>query len=286
MNVRRLAFSMLALLASLLFVPSARATITCTTIGSPGVSINYVSGTTVSLQSFFTVTCTRSSTNDATSLSYSVTTANNGTNPNGINNRATNTASGAVLRYDFFTTSGCGTQWKGNVAINDAITWAPNTTGTITRQTTFWTCINTAQTPTASGLYSDTVGLTMAYGSNQTLSGSAQVSIYAPALCTVTSAPNPGTITLNYAAFGPQKSGSSSFSVQCTIQMPYTLATDVTENVLSGVRYRLALSATSANGTGAPQAFTVTATAGGGQAGSCPTAACTQSYTHTLTISY
>lgn len=284
MKRRLFSFWFLALLACALFAPSARAAITCTTISSPGVSINYVNNTTVSLQTFFNVTCTRSSTSDPTSVSYSVT-ANNGTNPNGINNNATNSGSGATLRYDFYTTAGCGTQWKGNTAINDTITWASgSTTGAITRQTSFWTCIVSAQTATASGLYSDTVTLTATYGTNQTITGTVPVSIYAPALCTITAPP--GSMVLNYVAFGAQKTVSTTYAVQCTSQMPYTMATDVTENVIAGIRYVLALSASAANGTGAAQTYTITATANGGQAGTCGGASCSGTRAHTLTISY
>lgn len=268
-------------LAWLLAVPSARAAITCT-IGSPGVSINYASAVPVSLQSFFSVTCTREFATDPTSFSYSVTT-DNGRSPNGMNNNATNSPSGATLRYDFYTASGCGTQWKGNLALSDTITWS--TTGTITKQGTFWTCMATGQTASASGLYSDTAFLTLKTGNNQIVAtGTVAVSIYAPALCTITRAP--GNMTLTYAAFGAQIATSTTFDVNCTLQMPYTMATDVPEGVLAGLRYTLGVSASTANGTGAPQMFSITATVPAGQAGTCATSNCSASRTHTLTISY
>lgn len=285
MKTCRLAFWILATLASLLLSPSARAAITCSTFYSPGVSINYVTNTTVTMQTFFSVTCSRDFTTDPTSITYSVTTTNNGTNPNGINNRATSTSNAAAtVNYDFYTASGCGTQWKGKTAISDTITWGTTGTGPITRQTTFWACITTAQAPTTSGLYSDTVGLALSAGT-QTLPATAQVSIYAPALCTITTPP--GNISLTYKAFGPAVSNSTQFWVQCTVKMPYTMATDVTQNVLNGVRYSLALSSTASNGTGAPQNFSITASANGGQAGTCAGGACPPATrTHTLTISY
>ena len=273
----RLLFALLMLLA----LPGARAAITCT-IGTPGVSINYVNGTTMSMQTYFTVSCTRSSPSDPNSVSYDVL-ADNGTNPTGQNNRAT--LGGATVRYDVFTSAACNNTWKGNRKISDTIAWAGGATGTISKQTAYWACMVTAQTATTAGAYADSVGLTMTYGTANTVAyGTMAVSIYAPALCTmVTPASN---LNLTYAAFGPQVSQSTSFAVTCTTGMPYTVATDVTDNVITGLRYTLQLSATAGNGTGAPQSYGITATFPAGQAGTCPGAVCSATQTHTLTITY
>ena len=273
----RLLFALLMLLA----LPGARAAITCT-IGTPGVSLNYVNNTTMSVQTYFTVSCTRTSASDPNSVSYDVL-ADNGTNPTGQNNRATLGA--ATLRYDVFTSASCGTTWKGNRKISDTISWTGNATGTITKQTAYWACVITAQTATTAGTYTDSVGLTMTYGTGNTVAyGTMSVSIYAPALCTmVTPASN---LNVTYAAFGPQVSQSTTFAVTCTTGMPYTVATDVTEAVITGLRYTLLLSATSANGTGAPQSYGITATFPAGQAGTCTGPVCTATQTHTLTITY
>lgn len=279
----RLAFAFLVLL---LAGTGARAAITCTSVASPGVSINYVANTTTNVQTQFTVSCTRTSASDPASVSYSVR-ADNGGNPTGINNRATHPG-GSVLRYDLYTSAGCGTQWKGNNTINDAITWPGGATGTITRQTNFWGCIVTAQQPASAGLYTDSVQLTLNYGGNNAnnppVYGTLSVGIYAPALCSVVSAP--GNLTLNYAAFGAQVSQSTSFGVTCTNGMPYTMSTDVPEAVLNGLRYTLGLSTTAANGTGAPQTHQITATVPAGQAGACASGSCSATRTHALTITY
>jgi hypothetical protein len=273
---------LLALAALLVLAPAAQATITCTSITSPGVTMNYVNTTTVSVQTFFAVTCNRSSTGDALSVNYSVK-ADNGGNPNGINNRATH-ASGTVLRYDFYTSASCGTQWKGNTSISDTITWSAGSTGSITRQTSFWLCVTTAQTATSSGVYSDSVGFTLTYPTNMTVSGSSAVAIFAPALCTVTTPP--GNISLSNVAFGPQVSGSTSIGVTCTNGMPYVVSTDVPEAVLNGLRYVFSPGTLSANGSGALQTHGITATVPAGQAGTCPAANCNATRTHTLTITY
>jgi spore coat protein U-like protein len=272
---------LLLALAMLLVLPGAQAAITCT-IGSAGVSINYQNNTTTSVQTTFTVSCTRSSPSDPTSVSYDVT-ADNGLYFTGQNNNAK--LGTALLRYDVFTSASCGTTWKGNRKISDTISWSGGATGTISKQTYFWACILTAQTAAATGTYTDSVGMTMTYGTGNTVAyGTIPVAIYAPALCTMVTPA--GDLFLTYAAFGPLASRSTSFAVTCTSGMPYSIATDVTEGVLTGLRYTLGLNSTTANGTGAPQTYSITATIPAGQAGTCATANCSGVRTHTLTITY
>jgi spore coat protein U-like protein len=273
----------LALLAwALLAGSAAHAAITCTSITSPGASFNYVNNTTMTAQTFFTVSCTRTSTGDPVSISYDVT-ANNGTSPSGQNNRATHSG-GAQLRYDFFVNSSCGTSWKGTRKISDVIDWGSSaTTGTITKQTSYWACITTSQTAAASGLYADTVSLTLTYGVTTVL-GAAPVAIYAPASCTLTSFA--GNLVLNYTAFSALMSRTTTVGFTCTIGMPYTVATDVQEAVLAGVRYQLSITDPSSTGTGSNFTHTITATVPGGQAGACGTGSCTGTRVHTVTVTY
>lgn len=260
----------------------ARAAITCTSVGSGGASINYLNNTLAVVQAQFSVTCTRGSNSDPASIRYSVRSDDNGTSPLGINNRATH-ASGAKLRYDLYTTSGCTSQWKGHVPISDTISWGPTGTGAITQQTSFWVCITNPQVAGGAGLYSDSVRLALDWGNtNPVVYGTVPVSIYAPASCTVVTAP--GNLSLAYAAFGPQVTQGTDFVVNCTVGMPYTMTTDVGEAVLSGVRYLLTLNANASNGTGAPQTHRISATIPAGQAGAC--ASCTGTRLHSLTITY
>lgn len=265
----------------LLALPAARAAITCTSITSPGASINYVNGTTTSVQTFFTVSCTRSSAGDPTSVTYDVT-ADNGMYFNGQNNNAR--LGTAPLRYDVFTTAACSQTWKGNRRISDTITWSAGATGTITKQTNFWACMVSAQTATASGTYTDTVGLELTYNTNVIVTGTVPIRIFAPALCTWTTPPS--DINLTYAAFGPQVSANTSFAITCTSGMPYTMSLDVAAAVLAGVRYTLAINATGGTGTGAAQSYSITATIPAGQPGTCAGAACSGMRAHTLTIAY
>jgi spore coat protein U-like protein len=267
--------------AWLFALPAVHAAITCTTITSPGVSINYTSNTTASVQTYFTVSCTRTSTSDPTSVTYDVTADNGMTGARQVNQASLGTS---LLKYDFYEDAACTIAWTGKGKITDTITWTGSATGTISKQTSYWGCIVTKQTPTSSGDYTDSVKLTLKYPGNPNVIGTATVDIYAPANCTLSTPA--GNISVAYAAFGAQQTGSTTFRVTCTNSMPYAVATDVTQAVLVGLRYTLSLSATAANGTGTPQSFTITATIPGGQAGTCPSGTCSGTNTHTLTISY
>ena len=264
----------------------AQAVITCTSITSPPLFVNYVSSTTVALQTSFTTSCSRSSAGDPTSVTYFVL-ADNGTHAAGNQNNAALGASN--LAYDFYTTACGGTKWDGFATISDTITWAAGQTGTVTRSTTFWMCMS-PQIPPASGSYTDTVGLTLIYnpGSGFTfINGTVGVTIFGPAVCTIPAGGGPGNINLAYTSFSAAiVNATTTFKTQCSNGMPYTMALAPASGTLAGVNYTLALSNPNPNGTGAPQTFTITASAPAGQSGTCAGASCLQSQVHTLTVSY
>lgn len=262
------------------------AAITCTSITSPGTTINWSAGTTVTMQTYFEVTCTRPAGDPATSVSYDVA-ADNGDNKSGTKNQVTHSG-GSVLAYDPYKDSACGTEFRsgGTREITDTITWGPAEFGAKSRQTSFWICItDNAQVAAASGAYTDMIELTLDSTAGN-LVGSASVTVYAPALCTMTAPPS--QIDITYPAFAPPPgvSNTTDFRVNCTIGMPYTMSLDATQGVAAGLRYTLALTQAMANGTGAPQLWYITATFPGGQAGTCSAANCVQVVPHTLTISY
>lgn len=282
---RVLLVALLAILA-----PAANAAISCTTITSAGGYISYVSNTTASVQATFTISCNRSATTDSTTQGYKVTVDNglNGSGPGGNQNNAANGT--AKLKYELYTDSACSTVWQKTTTIAGTVDWGSSLNlGTITQQQSFWICITAKQAPANSGTYTDTVTMTATNngGAKFNVNGSIPVTFYAPALCTVTQAPSPSTLTLAYAAFqATPSSGTSTFKVQCTNGMPYTMSLDASENVLVGIRYLLSLSGTSANGSGTPQTYTVTVSAPSGQAGTCSTGTCSGTHTHTITIAY
>lgn len=283
--LRWVAFVLLALGSA-----GAQAAITCTTITSDPLTIFYAAGTTTGVQVALTLTCSRGSTSDPTSTPWSVT-ANNGLHAKRANNFARLTQNGKNydLSYDVYTTGCGGAQWSGRTTISGTLTWAAGQTGNATATAYYWGCINKPQTPTAAGWYTDTIGLTATYdpgaGPNQKINGTIDVSIYAPATCVIN--PPPGSISITYPAFSPLAlSGTTTFGATCTDSMPYTLDVSPASGTLAGVNYTVGLSAASAVGTGAIQTFTVTVTALAGQSGTCSTASCTATQTHTLTIAY
>jgi spore coat protein U-like protein len=276
----------IAVLVVTLGAAGAHAAITCTSLSSAGYTTGYVSGTTTSSQLSFTMTCTRGSTTDPTSVSYSVK-SDNGQHRTGQSNNAQLTQGGTnyQINYDFYPTGCAGGQWKNNTTISGTVSWAPGQTGNAIDTQFFWACINNAQNPSAAGAYLDTVTLTASYGSNGTVTGTVPVTIYAPANCTI--APAPSAISITYPAFSASAvTGTTGFGATCTASMPYTLDVAATSGTLAGINYNVGLSANSAVGTGAVQNFTVTVTAPAGQGGSCAVASCTATQTHTLTLTY
>ena len=101
-----------------------------------------------------------------------------------------------------------------------------------------------------------------------------------------------------------QNATGGGFSVSCTNTLPYTFGLwagttgvtapgaatiNVTDNSVN-LNYTLGLSAAGGTGNGAAQAFSVTGTMAGSQAGTCAAASCTNAAatnkTHTLIVNY
>ena len=280
MKLRAWWMALALLLLLLLLLPQlGHAAITCSSITSPGITMSYVNSTTTSVQTSFTVTCTRGSAGDPASLAYTVKVGN-GLNPASAGrNKVMNGA--ASLIYDTYTTSGCGTQWSTTTTLNDSITWGA-ATGPLTRQTSYWGCINTAQTATTAGVYTDTVTMTLTYGAS-TLTGSLPVTIYAPAACTVSP---PSQFNMTYTAFSASAPALTKlWSATCTTGMPYTITLDSTSGTVAGLSYTVGLSSGSSTGTGSAQSFLATTTLAASQAGSCA-GSCSGTVTHAITVSY
>lgn len=272
----------LATLGLLLFATVAQAAITCS-VSSGGFAAAYdpASPATNTTQTFFTVTCTRGLAGDPASVAYSVT-ADNGLYAQGQNNRAAYLAN--RIRYDVYRDAGCGSKWKGATAITGTITFVG--TGTVSQQANYWGCILAGQAGLAAGTYLDTVTLTMTYGAAPALTAmtSAGVAIGTPATCSISAAP--GSIVFNYTSLGAAVTPSTTFGVNCTTALSYTMALDVTTGTLVGLNYSLALSTASSTGIGAQQTHSINGTMAAGQAGTCAAGTCTGSRVHALTITY
>ncbi len=258
----------------------AQAVITCS-LSSSGFTAAYVPsnpGTNIT-QTNFGVTCVRNLAGDATTLNYSVT-ANNGLYAGGGSNRA---ASGASrISYDVYKDSGCGAQWKGGGNAFTGLSMTLVGFTPTTQQTTYWGCITAGQTGLPAGTYTDTVIMTVSGGAAAT--NTFPVTIYTPASCSVSTAP--GTITFNYVAFGGAIAPSTSFGVNCTSQLPYTMALDAVTGTAFGLNYSLALSAAGATGSGVAQTYSINGAMAAGQAGTCAAGSCSSTTSRTLTISY
>ncbi len=270
----------LCVIALLAATGLAQATITCN-ISSPGFTAAYVPsnpGDNVT-QTNFSVTCTRGAGGDGTTVNYSVT-ANNGVHASGTQNRAASGAS--LISYDVYKVSGCGSQWRGGA--NGFTGLSMTLVGFVptTQQTTYWGCITAGQTGLPAGTYTDTVTMTVAGTAAAT--NTFPVTIYTPASCSVSTAP--GTITFNYVAFGGAIAPTTNFAINCTSQLPYTMALDAVSGTAFGLNYTLALSAAGGTGSGIAQSNTVNGAMVAGQAGTCATGSCSSTTARTLTISY
>lgn len=267
----RLLLKLLACFA-LLACGSAQAAISCTLTSNGFSSFYDQANLTKNITSAsFTMTCTRSSSTDASSQSYTVALNNS-------NNQATSV--GNKINYDVFIDGACGTQWKGSTTLGGTITLgSPSDLLPHSQTVPYWGCIPPKQT-VAAGTYTDTISMNPSIGSTATF----PVTIVTPSSCSISTPP--GNVTFNYISFGSAAVASTGFAATCTNQMPYTMALDATSGVLVGLNYTLNLSASSATGTGLAQSYTINGSIAAGQAGTCAGATCSATATRTLTLSY
>lgn len=237
-------------------------------------------------QGSFTLTCTQTLL-DSNSMNYSVS-VNNGTNPNGTQNRAKLNGNKYIL-YETYRDSGCSVSWSSTAG--NFFTGTLNFVGSSANVTiNYWGCITQAGQSQPAGTYTDSDIMTVAYpglaGLPATATGTFPVTITNPATCTITSIANVAFGT--YIAFRatPLVAPNSNIVLDCTPNLPYSLALDATSGVVSGLNYSLVLSASSSRGTGPGQTHTISGTMPANQAGTCATGSCTGSDTRTLTITY
>lgn len=280
----------LAVLALLSVASWAQATITCTAPTSSGIATAYLPTGVVPNynQGTFSTTCTRSVGTDPTTV---LLRPNNGANATGVQNRARLGTS--FINYETYKDSACSVLWS-NAAIGNmlTLTLANVTTAQTISVPSFWACITLAGQVVPAGTYTDTVTIRVRDNTNSTSlspNGSFAVSITNPATCTITSIADVAFGT--YVAFRNTAlvSPAANVVMNCTLNLPYTMALDATNGVIAGVglNYSLALSASGQlRGTGPGQTFTITGTMPSGQAGTCSSGSCSGSDTRTLTITY
>ena len=269
----------------------AHATITCTNLVSGGFSTSYAPTQTVSYitQGTISFRCTRSAAGDLTTV-YVGTDV--GANPSGNIARAKLGAN--FIQYDLYNDSGCSILLSStSTSANIPVTLLANLFSQ-SFTVSFWGCITLAGQSVPSGTYVDTISYdiqnfaaTVGYSAIATL----PVSIVNPATCNITSVANVAFGT--YIAFRatPLLSPAANVVMNCTTNLPYSLALDATSGLIAGVglNYSLAtswISGSQLRGTGPGQTFTMTGTLPANQAGKCSAGSCSGSDTRTLTVTY
>jgi hypothetical protein len=278
-------FGRFAVLLFSLAAAPAFAAVTCTasvTSITKGYDPNAV-GDTVATGSY-TVSCTRLAT-DPNTFNWQLG-ADNGQQPSGAQNRVQN--GGNRYNYEIYrlTPYVNGNRWQDAAAtrftgtINFGASLIASQTGSFDLR------LPGPQTVRPAGTYTDVVTVTVRNGSGTMLSQTTfSVSIITIASCTLSTPP--GNITLAYTSFqAAPASASTTFKVNCTTGIPYDMALDATSGTLVGLSYTVALSQSSANGTGAAQTFSINGGITAGQSGTCATGSCSGSATRTLTITY
>lgn len=272
----------------LALLPDARAAITCD-VSTPAITMYYREQSTAKTQATVTVGCTRTNGGDPTSVNYSVT-ADNGDYAQGTVNRARRTVLWIFqsnVSYELYTNSSCATPWNAPTALTGTITWPGGATGRRTQDHSFWICIP-QQAVGIDGLHQDSVQLTASYNYQGTryAYGTLGMNVITPASCAISTPP--GDLVLNYPAFSPTPVwAETTVGMRCTAQMPYTLEILPPADVLSGVRYGVAVTPDTGTGNGNTTVnHTIRATAPAGQPGQCGTGSCQQTRTHEVRITY
>lgn len=288
MKFKSISWIMAGLLTALVSVNTwaANPGATCTA-GNFSYSTGYSPATTVDTvtQLNFDVTCVRNSTGSFIQVNYAVA-FDNGIHALLLQNRAQNVL---FLNYEFYKDSACTvtaklqgtTTYTGTTPLMDAsLTYViPNT---------FYACIPKTQTAVApSKAYTDTVTLTITGSKVGTgafdfvgVNGSGSVNIIAPATCTISTPPGPVAFG-TYTSMGAAAVGSTSYVVNCSNTLPYTMSLDSAFGVVAGLNYSVGLTANatattgtpsltpSGGGTGIAQTFYIKGNMASGQAGSC-----------------
>jgi spore coat protein U-like protein len=274
--------------ASALAASGAVAAITCSVSVT---AVNVVYDPTSPVQNVttgsYTITCNRLAS-DANTLAWRLG-VNNGLQPGGGFNRVRRSGGPAGQRYNYDTYRSPGNLWGDNGATR--FTGVIDFAGSLTASAfgTFDIILPGSQPVDPAGTYLDTLSVelrrdtgfpllldTATFGVTVITTNSCQISV------------PPGNVSFTYTSFqaGPA-TANTSYGVRCTTALPYTMALDATSGTLLGLTYNLSLApASSGNGTGATQTYSINGSIAGGQAGTCGTAVCNGSQTRTLTLSW
>lgn len=208
-----------------------------------------------------TALCTRTADTDPTTVWLG---AANGINAQGHANylRQTFGATNYNIAYDLYKNSACNVVFRDantNSRVAASIPSAPlNTQHQVTFD--FYACITTAQALTGypAGTYSDTLTFSVRDGNTALASSTVNVSLFAPAVCSISN--GPGNIVFTYSGFGSAQFESTFFNANCTNGLPYTLSVAPAGGTVGGLRYGLGITALTPGTTPATGPFTYTDT--------------------------
>jgi spore coat protein U-like protein len=270
----------------------AHAAITCS-LSATGVTAIYNSASGIATTGSVTVNCARLNSDSAANVTYYIS-LDQGEPPGGRNMTRQNGAQ--LLAYRIFRNSDNTGSWTAGAGrnpgasqtggLNVPIIWAGATNFTTTISYYFQVVAGINR---PAGIYDDaSITFRIFTARNVTpqlgeATFTANVSI--PAECFFTTPPS--TLDVNYTSFvGTNQTGSTGYSVSCTLNTVYSMAVSPATGTLLGLNYSLALNSASGTGTAFPQNYTVTATVPSGQSGICNTGTCTATQPSTITITY
>ena len=242
------------------------------------------SGSTVATGSY-TVSCTRSA-GDPNTFNWSLG-ADNGQNPSGATNRVT--LGTRTYLYELYRLSPYinGDRWQDAAATRFTGTVSFGTQLSASSSGSFDLVLNGPQTVRPAGTYTDLVTVTVRNAGTGAMMSQSTFSVSIITIASCTLATPPGNINFAYTSFQVSAaSASTTFAVNCTTGIPYTLSLDATSGTLLGLPYTLSLSQGSSTGTGTAQAFSIDGSITGGLSGTCASGTCSASDLRTLTISY
>lgn len=264
---------------------AANAAIVCTPSASMPSAV-FTAATISNTTGSVNITCTRNPATDPNTVSISLR-SDGGNNPGTTRARLGATAN--YLEYDLFRPPAFTAVWR-NTAANSIAATVNFAAGQASSSTSVSFVsrvpVSNANWLARPGLYTEVVTISAIYGTPAiTALTTALVSIDVQSVCQFSTVPV--DINFTYTSFSAAaQTGASNFAMRCTNTVPYTLALDTGSGVVAGLNYTLALSATSATGSGVAQARVVNANMPANQAGTCNAASCTAQQAHTITVSY
>ncbi len=277
----------LLFLIAALCLPLQAHALACT-LSPTGWSLTYdpFSALAATTTSSVSVTCTRQA-GDPKSVTLAVA-ADSGLHASGTINQAM--LSNNALQYNNYTNAAYTLVWgTGGSTLSVPLTFGTGAGASASATIPFYASIPAGQISAPAGgttsPYTDSVGITLKNGTTVIASSSFSVSVTINPACAFTTPP--GAINLNYTSLQTvSATASTSFAARCTNTLPYTLSLDATTGTLLGLTYTLVVPAGTFTGTGVAQSYTINSAIAPGQAGTCATATCTGSVTHSVTITY